>query len=936
MKYLYNNFVENFLFEQKFLNLIGKPKSGPEGLESAHEKAPSMQDIHTRIKHIRKNLDKIKGGKNNKTKDVLGKHLNKIEKRMLKLEDSLGSKVAKNKVIGETYLQLEKIMILHGIEVRDRLVSPKDVVNQNLNVLQTYLKNMVENKSKRLKISRTGVRNSTEYQDISKAIKTVEKGLKKVEKKGISKSQKDKIYFKANYVLVQVATKYNVELTPYKLPTGKNTLDLIQTMKDRLDNVKDKKVRTQILKRLIGDEKHVKKIMASDQKPRVKQKMIKNIYDILKKGMVDYGLDVGEKMPVDQLVDAKITYLKEKLKAERIKEGASHLKAMKWSPRYKRIFNQLESVRAEYDSAMKTTNPKEKNKKLMDLNKKIDAQVKAAKISLPKDLRVAAAEVGKGKLRPKSRSKVSLQAKAKPFSEPKQYAKPGNKKFDVKKIKSPGMRKFIGDLQNLETGFVKNYQYALEKIAFAVQKMGGGKRGPLDKVITESLPGGYRIATINWPNIKARNISNDTMVNLVIYNSKGEIVCVREGHSWMRPDKSPQIRKVAEVIKSNSIMNDVTKKLARIQAGDNPGGNDKVRFKSLADLDEFKNALASLGKNMTLNPPPTKPKLIIRNKDMRIYFKSTGAGQGEFEINIFKPKFITLFFNTQTGKLGTATLKNENGKSKLVSKGYDNEMDAMSVTELNKMNEMKKQKETKETALKDQKAMKSNINPKYRGVCKFQKNPKYGYEFTVNADIKKPKEKALLKGGLGKMVNLKDMTHRIAIFTITDSKGKNPRKGIFVPGQRGKKIPYLIEKGKVSSKPLRFSNGDKIKIQYKGENSAEFKTLVKGKIKRNFENNRKKSKLETNIRKVAYLKKKLLEFAKKKDSRATHPLAMRHSKKYKTAYNKLKSADNQLNTAKTTNDLAVRKQTVNKVDRDVKAQMDAYAKEYKVTFKKKF
>lgn len=902
MKNLYNRFVENFLFEQKFLNSRSAPGASPGSKVEGSKAHPNMnadEIIKPTIKDAQERINKIRGSisfaKNLKLADKqrIEKKLKFFERRLDQLESKYKNrKQLKEKVVLATYKRLRQIMDRHGIKPEKKLVSrgvlearsktrvaktkpkakaksvvkakpiakaqkPKEkrvkqeaihypkgtpepvkitskegpvakettskyfVSEKHLTLhkiafLTTYLKSMVEQKSKQLKITRSGVRSSSEYQEITKTMKSVSGELTKIDKKVLPKEKKEALYKRANDKLKAVSKKYNVELSPYKPPTGQDTLNLIKAMKVRLKGLKDKAVQKNILSRLNSDEEQVKRIMSSNEKPEVKQNMMKELYDLLKKGMKEYGLE---------------------------KEKVSF--SGKPSPFAK--------------------------------------------------LTVLAKPVTSGK----PKAKV-------------QYLTSGPRK-SINKITK--YRKLISNLRDLESGKFKDRDKVLERIGHDANTLRKNTSVP-DQVFTHSLEDGYRVAAISW------NKNYSHMVDMVIYR-KGKVVCLRKKGVWYSHDEAPRLTRVAEVIKSHSVVNDSIKRLTKVGSKN----KETIRFNDTSELAAFKQGLTDWAKHGDMSKMSTTEFTpALTRKNVHVFYKRRGPGRGEFMIKLQTKKLgkRTIFFDTDTGKLGLGTSEVQpGGKSKLKSKGYKKGMAAMSKKEQTQMKEKSKEAQKLKKEKAKQQVMKNNISPEFKkaNILKFPKDPTNGYEFSVEADPKNPKHKELLRKDISKMVNLQDMTHRIAIFTISDPKGKNPRKAIFVPGQS---IASLIEKGKMTNKKVKISNKDKIRIDYRDHQSAEFKTMVKGNVKKKFERLKHNSKLAVNVRKIAYMEKKLLEIKGKSASN------------YKTASSKLKSIKKQLATAKDTYDLSRKTKIVNLVDKRIKSEMAFYTKKYKIQFPNKF
>jgi len=104
MKNLHREFLDNFLFEERFL-YRGGPSRAPEAKGAAPKsteiKEPTVDDVKDRIKHIRDNLAKIKNPQNKKK---LEEHLKKIEKTVDDLKDSKAFQKKRSKIFTKTLM----------------------------------------------------------------------------------------------------------------------------------------------------------------------------------------------------------------------------------------------------------------------------------------------------------------------------------------------------------------------------------------------------------------------------------------------------------------------------------------------------------------------------------------------------------------------------------------------------------------------------------------------------------------------------------------------------------------------------------------------------------------------------------------------------------------------------------------------------------------
>lgn len=1120
MKHLYNEFVENFLFEQKLLNVIRKPSASPgarvEGAKSHPNMAPdeivkpTIKDAKDRIARIRRIMIF-----NTKTptaqKRRLTRRLRKLEKRLNRAGNRhKNNEAKKHEVALKTYKRLKLVMDKFDIKPKKKLVTkedldaraalkraakekhgpepgtkPKekstrkkvqqsaihmpegisapvplvsrkekpaakettskfpvligDLVQHKIKLLDSHLIAMEERNMKVLKLAPYQTRTSSEYREISKAVRSAKGEMKKIEGSNKSPKEKETAYKKINDELKKVALKFNVEIVPHKPPTSKDVMALVKKIRGKLSKIKDVKKRKRIENSLKRTELLVVKIVKLKKSAQFKQSMITDEYNRLNKWIQASGLEDPPPLSLGRQVDGKITYLEKYLKNKRLNSSwikPSHkfvmgLKSAK-AIKYQKAYKKLQEAKAGFEKALTMKEPM-KSTILKLINSKLDSAVKSEGLKFPKKLLKASTpttatevKVGAEKLvnatpeqivkhkmnhirevhekylkilknkkypknskearekdnsqkvmlasivsgfekqykaalaegNPQARGKkfkklntnidnmvvlINKQAKGKfeikfpPMKGVKQAGKPGTSPKEKPVYLTGGARlkpneikgnykDLILRLQKLESGRFKDRGKILERIARDANAFKSGAK--TDQVSTHSLPDGYRIAAINW------NKDYGHMVDRVVYR-RGKVVCLRKKGVWYSHDEMPAFTRTANVIKSHSVVSDCTKRLAKV--GDK--NNETVRFNNTAELAAFKQSLIDWAKygNMSKMSTTTHSPALTRG-NVQVFYKRRGPGSGEFMIKIQTEGLgkRTIFFDTDTGKLGLATYKGvSGGKSELVSNGYEKGMVAMNKKEeaanLKKKNEAKAQK----NVLKDQQAMKSNVNADFQkaGIAKFKKNPKNGFEFTIEADLKKPKHKELMKKRINQLVNLKDMTHRFAIFVIKGAKGKSPRRALFVPGQ---KTAYLVDKnGKMTNKRAPFYSGDTITVDYKNPTSKEF-GMISGGIKKKFEKFRKKSKLAVNVRKVAYLKKKLLEFAKKKNAKATHPLAMKLSAEYRTAYNKLKGAGDQLARAKDTYNLASKTKIVDSVDNRIKAEMNAMSKKHKVKFKTTF
>jgi hypothetical protein len=420
---------------------------------------------------------------------------------------------------------------------------------------------------------------------------------------------------------------------------------------------------------------------------------------------------------------------------------------------------------------------------------------------------------------------IKFKPKAKPKTNPSD-SEPikGSEKKELKDIPD-SKRNLVKDLRDLESGNVKDLREMKRRISNNLRGLGIRPGSELNKVKTQTIADGYEVGMINWPKPKDPNQSRDSFPNIVIYKN-GKLICFQTGTaetgtSLRTPaEATPRNLKVANVIKGHAVVSDLRKNLVEVAGG-------KEKFKSIAKMNEFKVALKDFAKSLnrrTLDNARGKYALVINSGGTDVYFKNRGNGQGEYKIKVGASIY---FFDTQTGKIGTA----QDVKGKITDKGYSNEIKVLTKGEKKGMDKAKEDKARVAKYKEGRKQMKAHMHDTPDGYVKF--NDKDPYEFTITANKKNPEHKKLLRKSIGSVLDLKKVKDKVLYITVTDAKGKNPRQAMYFPGD---KHPYLIVKGTVRRQKryrLKYYNGDKIKVQFKKptDSFVASKLSTKDKIK---------------------------------------------------------------------------------------------------------